>query len=116
MNTTEHANLVRFRTSGGEWEMPHDIARIAADDALLDAIASGGQPAGELERLLIHWRRSIHDEPTPELVDTDTAARIIATARRHRWESRGALIGTGIAWTLFVACAVVLVLIGRGVL
>jgi metal-dependent amidase/aminoacylase/carboxypeptidase family protein len=93
-----------------------DIAQLAADDALLDAIANGGQPAGELERLLIHWRRSIHDEPTPELVDTDTAARIIATARRHRWESRGALISTGIAWTLFVACAVVLVLIGRGVL
>jgi prolyl oligopeptidase PreP (S9A serine peptidase family) len=116
VNATDRTNYVRFHTSSGEWEMPIDIAQLAADDALLDAIANGGQPAGELERLLIHWRKTIHDEPTPQLVDLDTATRVIATARRHRWESRGALIGTAIAWALFVACAVVLVLIARGVL
>lgn len=116
MNTTDRTNRVHFRTNDGEWEMPIDIARLAADDAMVDAIANGGQPAGDLERLLIHWRRTIHDEPAPELVDTDTAVRIIATARRHRWESRGALIGTAIAWTLLIVCAALLLLIGRGML
>jgi metal-dependent amidase/aminoacylase/carboxypeptidase family protein len=96
--------------------MSVDVARLAADDAMVDAIANGGQPAGDLERLLIHWRRTIHDEPTPGLVDLDTAARVIATARRHRWESRGALIGATTAWTLLLVSTVVLILIGRGML
>lgn len=89
------SRVVRFEVSGGQWEIPLDLAEIAADNAILDAIACGGQPDGELERLLIDWRRAAHAEPIRELVDADTARAIIVAGRRT---PRGARIAWALIW------------------
>lgn len=114
MDTDNGYNLVRFRGNGGDWEMPYPMAAIAADNALIDTIARGGQPRGELERLLLQWRDSVHAEPVSELVDLDTAVRVVALAQRRRWATRSALIGAGIAWVLVVAGVLVLLAISEG--
>lgn len=69
-------------------EVPVDLGAVRADDALLDALG-GGNPelnsalAGhELSALLLSWRRDVDSEPFGELVDTETAAQTVLTARR----------------------------------
>lgn len=57
-------------------EMPGDRAAIAADDALLDQLATAhrmGDDTEETFRLLAKHRRQVLAGPDPELVDTDTA-------------------------------------------
>lgn len=78
----------------------YDLSALQADDALLDAIGSGDsdvETAGPLstnqaEALLVSWRRQTDGEPIGELVDTDTAVRVVTDAsaqqrrrRRHRF-------------------------------
>jgi Anti-sigma-D factor RsdA to sigma factor binding region len=66
--------------------MPVDLAAVQADDALLDLIGRAGHTPGdaddELTRVLAAWRREVHAEPFGELVDTDTALKVILAARR----------------------------------
>lgn len=104
-------DMVVLHATGGDWAMPVDVAALVADDALLDAIASGGQPRTELERLLITWRATGHAGPLRELVDVDTATRVIAAGRRA---ARSARIGTAVAWALVAVGAALLVLISGG--
>ncbi|MGH3438688.1 MAG: anti-sigma-D factor RsdA [Sciscionella sp.] len=79
-----------------------DLGAVRADDALLDALGgadpdvaslssrSTGFGDPELAALLLSWRQETDSEPIGELVDVDTAVRVLAAAkarparRRHR--------------------------------
>ncbi len=80
--------------------MPADLAAVQADDALLDMIGAGHTPSDaddELTRVLAAWRREVHAEPVPELVDTSTALAAIRAAARQPARRRNPLFGSAAA-------------------
>ncbi|WP_020496317.1 anti-sigma-D factor RsdA [Sciscionella marina] len=66
-----------------------DLSALQADDALLDALGSGdSELSGPMSRhrvdaLLLAWRREVDAEPIGELVDTETAARVVTEANEE---------------------------------
>ena len=70
-----------------------DLAAVARDDALLSAVAAGATPddvaPGDEELVVVMqgWRRQIHRDPIPELVDVETAQEVLRTGR-HRKHGR----------------------------
>lgn len=66
---------------------PIDLAAVRADDAFLDALSAGADATGELDgdpelgALLSAWRREVDSVPSGELVDLDTAMRVIQESR-----------------------------------
>ncbi len=91
---------------------PADLAAIQADDALLDALSGSPPtfpPADEpLANVLLQWRREVDAEPIPELVDTDTAMKLVADAKRPAPRRRPVLVP-------FAAAAAMLVIAFSGV-
>jgi hypothetical protein len=80
--------------------MPADLAAVQADDALLDMIGAGHIPSDtddELTRVLAAWRREVHAEPVPELVDTSTALATIRAAARQPARRRNPVFGSAAA-------------------
>jgi hypothetical protein len=67
-------------------DTPVDLAAVQADEALLNMLGGGQQVPGdtdaELTRVLVAWRRDVESEPFGDLVDPDSAAAAIGTARR----------------------------------
>lgn len=73
-----------------------DLSALQADEALLDALGRpdpdlSGHDDQELASLLLAWRQEADSEPISDLVDTDLAMAVIASARstsvrrRHRF-------------------------------
>ncbi|MPZ65213.1 MAG: hypothetical protein GEU83_06735 [Pseudonocardiaceae bacterium] len=93
-------------------DYPADLAAIQADDALLDTLSGSPPtfpPADEpVANVLLQWRREIDAEPVPELVDTDTAMKLMADARRPAPRRRPVLMP-------FAAAAAMLVIAFSGV-
>lgn len=72
----------------------NDLAAIAADDALLDALG-GADPAvsgplaeDKLNALLLAWRRDVDAHPIGEVVDIQAAAHAISVGQRPAHRSR----------------------------
>lgn len=75
-----------------EDEEPLDLARLRADDELLNTL--GGAESGsesssdesgvDLEALLLAWRRDVDSAPVGELVDTDSAVAAVDEGRPKR--------------------------------
>lgn len=67
-------------------DTPVDLAAVQADEALLNMLGGGqrvpGDTDAELTRVLVAWRRDVDSEPFGELVDPDSAAAAIGSARR----------------------------------
>ena len=94
-------------------EAPVDLAAVQADEALLNMLGSGADPAldgtdAELARILVSWRREVDSEPFGELVDAATATTVLSTARRPA-SRRHPVLGP------FAAAAAVLVIAFSGV-
>jgi hypothetical protein len=69
-------------------ETPVDLVAVQADDALLDLLG-GHEPGRSLDdavlaRVLMAWRRDGAMEPAGELVDVDTAVRVVQAVRSPR--------------------------------
>ncbi len=80
--------------------MPADLAAVQADDALIDMIGAGHIPGDvddDLTQVLAAWRREVHAQPVPELVDTSAALAVIRAAARRRARRRNPLFGTAAA-------------------
>ena len=76
-------------------EQPVDLAAVARDDALLSAVAAGTTPdvaPGDEELVVVMqgWRRQIHRDPIPELVDVETAQEVLRTGRHRKHGKRRA--------------------------
>jgi len=69
----------------------HPDAAVQADDALLDALR-GPNPSPEgdawLMKMLRAWRDDVDTEPTPQLVDVDTALTIVGARPRRSLSGR----------------------------
>lgn len=67
-------------------DTPVDLAAVQADEALLNMLGGGqrvpSDTDAELTRVLVAWRRDVESEPFGDLVDPDSAAAAIGTARR----------------------------------
>jgi hypothetical protein len=87
-----------------------DFMGVADDDAALNTIAAGGQPPGELERLLVDWRAQIHAQPIPDLVDVTTAHAVICAAREQEGSAPYGLLAA--AWALALIITVVTIWVG----
>ncbi|SFD63745.1 hypothetical protein SAMN04487819_101467 [Actinopolyspora alba] len=77
-------------TGAEEDAEPVDLARLRADDELLDMLGQSGGHSGsadaetDVEDLLLAWRRDVDATPIGELVDVDRAAAAVAAGRPRR--------------------------------
>ncbi|MGJ7905433.1 hypothetical protein ACOQFL_03010 [Actinopolyspora sp. H202] len=78
------------RTDAETDEEPVDLARLRADDELLDMLGQSGGPSGsagagaDVEELLLAWRRDVDATPMGELVDVERAAAAVEAGRPKR--------------------------------
>lgn len=64
-----------------EEEFVAELGAVMRDDALLDMLGGTSPVVADSEeaRLLLAWRQDIDSEPLAELVDVDTAVRVVAS-------------------------------------
>lgn len=81
------ADLVDLDEVGDE---PVDLARLQADDVLLDALggtnpdsSTSKEQGPDLEALLVAWRQDVDSAPIGDLVDTDAAVTAISEGQRR---------------------------------
>jgi hypothetical protein len=97
---------------------PLDLAAVAADDAMLDAVGAGHAPnwAGGLTGLLAGWRAECEARPIPELVDVATAQTALSAGQRTGdVNPSGALRGALLAFALLGLALVFMLLAGCSV-
>lgn len=111
----------REEGSGYDEQYPdiEDLTQLQADDALLDALGTPGSHAeddlsgDELDAVLRSWRREVDSEPVPELVDAETAAMAIRSARRA--STRHARKWKGVVPVTVAACVLGIAFAGTGI-
>ena len=76
-------------------DIPADLAAVQADDELLDELfvalrGPNPSPKGDawLMKMLRAWRDEVDAEPTPQLVDVDTALVIVGARPRRSFAER----------------------------
>lgn len=76
-------------------DIPADLAAVQADDELLDELfvalrGPNPSPKGDawLMKMLRAWRDDVDTEPTPQLVDVDTALAIVRARPRRSLSGR----------------------------
>jgi hypothetical protein len=74
---------------------PTAVDTVWTDDRMIEQVRAGVIPPGELPRLLAGWRAETHAMLMRELVDVDTAQRIITARRRNLRTSLRSLLRYG---------------------
>ena len=102
---------------------PIDLAAMAADDELIDALAAGTialtsgayRADDQVVALLTAWRADVTAEPIPELVDLDTAVAAVRAGAKTVRHTRSGRSGKGRHLAPVAAAAALLVVVGGGV-